>query len=108
MEYFLQYILPPLLTGVLGAIGGGWWMFRRKSGALRAELAGQEFEDVGGLVDSYIARLSAMGTKIETLHGELLQIKMEVAELKAHNLVLEQENESLRTRINDIEHGRAR
>lgn len=107
MEYVLQYLLPPLATGILGAIGGGWWMFRRKTGALRAELAGQEFEDVGELVDSYIARLSAMGARIEALHTELLAIKIEVADLKAHNLILEQENTTLRERINDIENGRA-
>ena len=95
--------LIPLITLLLGAAGGGWIAFTRKKASIGAALAGDEWQDIGEIIDTYIARVTTMSMEITKLHQEVVELrqtqyglKEEISTLRAENTRLKAEIETLR------------
>ncbi len=99
MQELLLTIISSLVTGIIGAIGGGWWMLKRRSAKLRSELASSEWENVGDMVDSYILRLRKMSEEYSRLYEELVDIRAERTDEKAANQRLKEENRALQDEV---------
>ncbi len=99
MQELLTTIIPGIVTGIIGAIGGGWWMLRRRSAQLRSQLASDEWDNVGDMVDSYILRLRKMSEEYSQLYQELVDIRAERADEKAANQQLREENRALKDEV---------
>lgn len=102
MQELQNYV--PLIISSLGAFfAGGWFVWRRKKGAVTAELANREFTDISSMVATYTTRLAELSNDITDLHAELTDVKQKQSELEEENKQLHEENAALRKRIKRLE-----
>jgi len=57
-EIWIQ-IIPPIITGIIGLAGGGWFFYRHKSGAVKAKMAAEEYTDISTIVNGYTKQLGS-------------------------------------------------
>lgn len=81
----LETYLPQIISLLIGSVGTGGILYIRRRRATTAQLASEEFADVGEMVNAYTAQLSKLTNQITGLHGKVIELEQKVQELEADN-----------------------
>lgn len=76
--------LIPVLTALVGA-GASFALTGRKVRKESAGLAGEQYASISKMVENYIRDLEELTTKLEEVHRQLIDARIELMRLRAEN-----------------------
>lgn len=76
--------LIPVITALVGA-GASFALTGRKVRKESAELAGDQYASISKMVENYIRDLEELTTKLEEVHRQLIDARIELMRLRAEN-----------------------